>query len=358
LKRSLLLFLLIFTATVSGCSDDPAQPDPETVAPVTWQRHALQPGQSSERVMGLSARDGDLFVLAQRFFTNVDIEGNVSDQWLHHISVGRALPFVSKDYFIYPLNLGGYFSHNSISINWSAPPDGLPASVQLPLTTLDPALSENARYAAWDSHTNVAVVNDEGLMLVPVFDSFLNAPSPTYLYLVRLSPRAPGDFSEISADLEKRIDWPYGPVWVILVGNRFFASTVVATYEVFKDGTITELFEPGANSMIEHDKRLVISNWNGISASTDGGSTWEFVVGADRGTLFEIDGRLCLWRGARVQTIDLEAGTKTTLAYDGLPTSSGPLEAAAQFGDRIYVGTREGLYHKPISEFFIPHVSD
>ncbi len=353
MKRSLLFFLLMLAATVSGCSDDPVQPESEVAAPVTWQRLTLASGQSDESVMALSARDKDLFVLTQRFFSTVDPEGAIGEKWSHHIPAGRALPFASKDYFVYPINLNGYFAHNSISINWSAAADGLPASVQLPLVTLDPALSENARYAAWDSHTHVAVINNEGLALAPVFDSYQNAPSSTYLYLIRLSPRAPGDFSEIFVDVEKRIDWPYGPVWVIVVGGRFFASTVVATYEVYDDGAITRLFEPGANSMIEHDGRLIISNWNGIFASTDGGETWEPVVGTDPGTLFEVDGRLCLRRAAGIQVIDLDEGTITTLANNGLPLMSSVFsEAAVQFGDRVYIGTREGLYSKTISDFF------
>ena len=148
MKRSLLSFLLIFTATAIGCSNDPVQPEPEMIAPVTWQRHTLLPGKSDEHVMALSARDGDLFVVAQEFFTNIDREGTVHEGWPHYLPVGRALPFASEHYFIYPINLGGYFAHNSISINWNTAPGGLPASIQLALTMLDPTLSENARYFA------------------------------------------------------------------------------------------------------------------------------------------------------------------------------------------------------------------
>ena len=72
MKRSLLFFLLMLAATVSGCSDDPVQPESEVAAPVTWQRLTLASGQSDESVMALSARDKDLFVLTQRFFYTVD----------------------------------------------------------------------------------------------------------------------------------------------------------------------------------------------------------------------------------------------------------------------------------------------
>ena len=55
MKRLLLFFLLIFAAMINGCSDDPVQPEPEAITPVTWQRHTLLPGNSDERVMALSA---------------------------------------------------------------------------------------------------------------------------------------------------------------------------------------------------------------------------------------------------------------------------------------------------------------
>jgi hypothetical protein len=123
-------------------------------------------------------------------------------------------------------------------------------------------------------------------------------------------------------------------------------------YEVFEDGTIAKLFEPGAYSMIEHHGHLFASNWNGIYGSTDGGTTWELAVYSDRGTLFEVDGRLCLKRGSGIYLIDLEAGTIAGLSRDGLPVDPRPMGAAAQFGDRVYVGARDGLYTKSVGDFF------
>lgn len=352
--RFVLYLLLLMGLALGACSDDSSPIVTEMPEDVVWEPQALPVGAADQWLMSLKARTDDLFVLGRDFFTTVGRDGKAGNVYTHgtlDIPTGRALPFVNEDYFVYPMDINGFFAHNSLNINWSVTGNGLPTSVQLPLSTLDPALSEDARCAAWDTHTAVAVINEDGLMLVPVFDAG-PGPGTLYLEMVRLSPRAPGDFSEITATLERKVPWPYEPVWVMTADNRFFASTVLATYEVQAGGAINQIFDEGVLRMIAHENRLYASNWSGVYVSGDGGATWERVTSALTGDLFVVDGKLCLLSGAQIEFIDEGAGRTVALADAGLPGENGIWTSAAQLGDRVYVATRKGLFAKPVSHFF------
>jgi hypothetical protein len=347
MRRLLVPGLLLLAAILCGCSKDPARPRTEVEPAVAWQRYDL-PDATFEPCVDLQAGDADLFVLAPRRFALIAPEG--SDTRWHPVAefpTGHALTFVNRDYFVYPLGGGGSI-HQSISINRRVTGSEVPSETQLHVTLLGPELSGDARYAAWDNHTPVVVIDDEGRMLAPVFDSGVNAPGRLYVYLIQLRH----DASVVAANVERRIEWPHAPFWVMTAGGRFFASTVVATYEVRWDGSITRRFDEGAYDIAEFDGRLVCARFSGIHASSDGGVTWTPVGHAEKGRFFQVGGRLCLLQAGGISLIDLDRGEITRLATEGLP--NGGWAAAAQFKDRVYVATREGLFHKPAREFFTP----
>jgi hypothetical protein len=357
MNRTLPSAIALLVFTIFGCSDESVQPEPEPPAAVAWQRLDI-PGIADEYLVGLNANDQDLFALAPRFFATLDGTGEF-DVWasLLDFATTRALTFVNDEYFLYPVDTDKSPFHKSMSINWrySAGAGQVPSEVQLPLVVLDPTLSKDARYAAGDMHSRLAVINREGYMLVPVFDWTVNVAHNTYLYLLRLSPRAPGDYSEISVDLEKRIDWPHEPMWIMTDGERFFASTVLETYEVGVDGSITSLCPELTYSVLTHEGKLYANRVDGVHVSGDGGVTWELVVYVGKGDLLEIDGRLCLLSGAYAYRIDTDENTAVQLWHNGLPTNNGgPIEAMSVFHGQVYAATHEGLYHIALDDFFTP----
>ena len=349
MQRSILA-PLVLVVVFSGCSDNPVTTRTEAETPASWQRHALPSGIAGEAaVLDLEARDADLFVLGRRFFAALDATGELGEAWSLLIPSGLSLPFTSNTYFVYPLDGRGLYP-SSISINWSVEGRGVPTEVQLPLTLLDPALSERAGYSAHG--TPVAVINDEGRMLLSVHDSRLGDESRAYLYLVRLRPRAPGDFSEIHVAVERRIERPLRER-VMTTGSRFFLSSVRALYELKQSGDMRMLRDDGAWSVIEHDGQLFVYNWNGIFVSVDDGATWRRIGPGDgKGEFFVVDGRLCILRSNSILLIDAVKGSATHLVDDGLPQDGHDWSVAVQFGNRVYVATHAGLYSKPVSEFF------
>jgi hypothetical protein len=171
-----------------------------------------------------------------------------------------------------------------------------------------------------------------------------------YAYFVKLR----SENSSIAPTVERRVDWPHGPGAVMTIDGRFFASVHLATLEVGWDGSITTLFDESTWDMTMYGDELVANRSSGIYRSGNGGETWELVVYVGDGRFFEVDGRLCLIKGATLSVIDLDTSSITTLAWKGLPNTGERFRDAAQFGDRVYIATADGLFYTKVSAFFMP----
>ena len=350
--RYLTISLICVAALTAGCStDDPVQPQQSTDDDPTWQ--LLDLNHSDPYLLNLSPQVDRMIVVGRRFYRSLDAAGETVGDWVSQtVTTGWAVPTVAGDYFAYPMTVGGHYAHNLIHVNYAPDPTAqIPLLLQLPLVVLDSSLPEDARYEAWGTHSPIVGLRDDGLMLVPVFDS----TNGSYIYAVRLTLTGTG---LIEHEVERRIRWPHEPFWILTIGERFFAATVRATYEILSDGRIVKVSDEGAYSMIEYDGHLYMSNWNGIFESKDGGVSWERVAYSDRGILFVVDDQLCLQRGRSSYRVDLGAGmfsSMIALRDDGLPgTVSKSWQPIAQFGDRVYLATPEGLYYTSVTEFFRP----
>lgn len=342
--------LPVLAILLPGCSEEPLGPEPPEESPVVWERLDLP--EVTSVVLGLEAGEEDLFALGDRHFWTLDRSGDVHG--LHsvfRIPTDRARPFLGAEYFAYPIYpLDGSFPYaTNLGIDLRGTGDRLPARAQLPLAVLDPGLSGKAGYLA-TNRQRVAVIDGGGRMLAPVIDADPSRGS-AFVYMVRLST----DRGVVSVDPVGRIEWPYEPFWMMTAGGRFFASTVRALYEIRWDGSIDKLADQGAWDIAEFNGKLVLDGLEGIRVSADGGATWQPVAYGEKGTFFRVGESLCLLRGLGISVIDLDAGTSTPVSPDGLPVFSGsPWMDAARFGDRVYVATTEGLYAKPVEEFFTP----
>ncbi len=352
MKNSILLFAMSFLLLSACEKDSDYDPDPpvEEEEAVLWEPVN---GMHSVGVLNLHMTENELMALTSNHFFTIDPEEMTSEEYFLGV-FSEAQATEINDQFFVKIESSMIFVYNTKNPDQYASFD---------ISEIFPDFGKFFFPPAWLG--DVIVSNNQNVFLTvyrPKIDG-IYMPEPRLL-LFRAEKNTAG---EVSLDdfIESAIDTDYifgDLTGIYSCGENFLISLNPYTYKVKPDGSWELVFEGQIFDFIEHDDMLIGFSDDDLLVSHDDGSNWDILTSSfplglrpwqQKG--FSLNDRLLVWDTYEIRQIKF---TDTGLDFvsfctEGLDPGPGRnIHRLIMSAEYMFVGTQQGLYYKPLDDFW------
>ena len=352
MKNNVLLFatfFFLFSACEKDTDYEPEPPD-ELEEAVLWEPVA---GMHSVGVLNLHAAEDALMALTQNHLFTVDMEEMTSEEYFLGI-FSEARGTEINDQFFVKIESPRIFVYNMENPDQYASFD---------IKDHFPDFGKFFFPPAWLG--DVIVSNHQNVFLTvyrPEVDGITIAEPR--LLLFRAEKDASGDIS-IHDILESAIDTDYvfgDLTGIYSCGENFLISLHPFTYKVKPDGSWELVYEGRIFDFISHDDKLLGFGDEDLLVSYDDGTTWEILTSGFPSGLrpwqqkgFSLNDRLLIWDAYDIRQIKFtdEGLDFVSFCTEGLDPGPGKYIHRLIMSEKfMFVGTQNGLYYKPLDDFW------
>ncbi len=352
MKNTVLLFALsffLFSACEKDSDYDPEPPD-ELEEAVLWEPVA---GMHSVGVLNLHVAEDALLALTQNHLFTVDVEEMTSDEYfLGVFSEARGTEI--NDQFFVKIESPRIFVYNT---------DNPDQYASFDIKDHFPEFGKFLFPPAWLG--DVIVSNNQNVFLTayrPIVDGIPIAEPR--LLLFRAEKDASGEVS-VHDFIESAIDADYAYsdlTGIYSCGENFLISLHPYTYKVVPDGSWDLVYEGRIFDFIRHGDKLLGFGDDDLLVSYDDGSSWEVLTSGfplglrpwqQKG--FCLNDRLLVWDAYYITQIKLtdEGLDLVSFCTEGLDPGPGKnIHRLVMSEEYVFVGTQQGLYYKPLDDFW------
>ncbi len=352
MKKYVLLFAMSFFL-LSACekdSDYGPEPPVEEEEAVLWEP---VDGMHSVGVLNLHLAKDALMALTQNHLFTVDVEEKTSDEYFLGI-FSEASGTEINDQFFVKIESPRIFVYNTENPDQYASFD---------IKDHFPDFGKFFFPPAWLG--DVIVSNNQNVFLTvyrPKVDGITIAEPR--LLLFRAEKDASGEVS-VSNFIESAIDTDYvfgDLTGIYSCGENFLISLNPFTYKVTSNGDWELVHEDRIFEFIAHGDKLIGFRDNDLTVSYDEGSSWEILTsGFPPGLIpwhqkgFSLNDRLLIWDTYNITQIKFtdEGLDFVSFCTEGLDPGLGrSIHRIIMSAEYIFVGTQNGLYYKPLDDFW------
>jgi len=349
-----VLFLLLSACDKDSENDNLTPDEPEY--PVLWEAVA---DMHTIGVQNLYVKENELLALTQNFLFQVDLEdmtsenyflGNYSESWATEIDADFFVKIESS--WIYVFNSENPDQFAGFDIQQYLPDFG---KFYFPPAWLGDVIVSN------DQHVFLTVYR-------PQIDG-VYAAEPRLLFF-RVEKDSAGEVS-VHDVFESSIDegYVFGDLTGIYAcGDDFLISLNPYTYKVTSDGSWELVFEGRIFDFISHGDMLLGFGDDDLLVSYDDGSSWEVMMSSfpagfspwhQKG--YSLDDRLLVWDTNNITQIQITESGLDFVSFCIEDLDPGPGKAIHRLAlseKHVFVATQQGLYYKPLDDFWESSLRD